>query len=144
MRILAIMGAYLVSCLAAATVLMAATMLALAPNDSPIAHIVGTALFLTPFVAVFAALPAAAIIAYAERYDRRSALFYAAAGVAVAAICLGVLNVAFYALGWHGSRPPMNAGHLVRLAGMLASYTFAGLVAGLTYWWIAIHRQSAS
>jgi hypothetical protein len=143
-RILVIIGAYLVSCLAAATVLMAATALTLPPIDNRIAHLLGAAFLLTPFVAGFAALPASAIIAYAERYDRRSEIFYAAAAVAVAVICLGVLNIGFYAVGWHRERPMMDAGYFVRLAGMLASYVFAALVAGLTYWWIAGHRRPTS
>lgn len=144
MRILVIIGAYLVSCLAAATVIMAATVFAFAPTDSPVAHVVGAAVLLTPFVAVFAALPAGAIIAYAEQYDRCSAFFFAAAGAAVAAICLGGINVGLFAAGLHGSGPKMDAANIVRLAGMLASYTFAGLVAGLTYWRIAIHSRSVS
>jgi hypothetical protein len=85
---------------------------------------------LTPFVAVFAALPAAAIIAYAEAYERRSPFFYAAAGAAAAVICLGAINGGLFAAGLRGPRPPLNAGYLVRLAGMLASCTFAGLGRG--------------
>ena len=47
-RIFVIIGAYLVSCLAAATVLMAATVLTLPPSDNQIAHMLGAAFPLAP------------------------------------------------------------------------------------------------
>ncbi len=64
--------------------LMAATVLTLPPSDNRIAQMLGAAFLLAPFIAGFAALPASAVIAYVERYNRRSALFYAAAAAAVA------------------------------------------------------------
>src|SRR4051812_35382058 len=93
MRILAVVGAYLVSCLVAATVLMAVTVLLLSPGDSPVAHIVGGALMVAPFVAVVAALPASAAIFYAERYRHRSAIFYAGAGLMSTIVCVVAINI---------------------------------------------------
>jgi len=77
MRLLTILGAHLVSCLVAGLAIMGATVLMGPPTDGAIAHTLASALLITPFIAVFAALPALALIAYAERYDRHSATFYA-------------------------------------------------------------------
>ena len=59
-------------------------------------------------------------------------------------ICLGVLNVAFHAMGWQRERQTMDVGYVVRLAGLFASYMLAALVAVLMYWWIAVYRRPKS
>jgi hypothetical protein len=140
MRYLTILGAYLVSCLVAGLVMMAATASALGPVDDGVAHFFGGALFVAPFIALFGAVPSLAVISFAERYDRRSALFYAAAGVAVALISMGAVVIGVRAAGFgeYGSR--LGNGWLLRVGTGWTSLALAGLAAGLTYWWLAGRR----
>jgi hypothetical protein len=88
MRILQVIGAYLVSCLATATLMMAASLWLSPGGDNPLLLITSGAFF----VALFAAIPAAAVIIYAERTGRRSASFFAGAGALVALVCAITLN----------------------------------------------------
>ena len=112
MRLMMVLVAYLASYLVAAIRPMAGTV-SPSPMDNAIAHTVGSALLATPFVTVFAALPATGTIAYAERYNRHSALFHGGAGMAGAPICLCAINVGVRAAVWHGSerRACRGVGH---------------------------------
>jgi hypothetical protein len=96
-----IIVAYLASYLVAAIRPIAGTV-SRSPMTMP-SPTVGSALLATPLVTVFAALPATGAIAYAERYNRHSALFHDDAGVAVASVCLRAINVGVCAAGWHRS-----------------------------------------
>lgn len=63
MGFLLILGAYLLSALVAALVIMAATLPSVASVGNAIAHILGGALFVAPLIALFAAPPSLAVIA---------------------------------------------------------------------------------
>jgi hypothetical protein len=129
-RIFVVLFAFLISSFAAAIVMAGGMLL---PYDwqnmaSPGIHgglftmVVGFGFF---FIAGLALLPAILIIALAETFRLRSALFYAAAGGLE-----GLLL--FYQRGWAASMN--NDPLMIRMAEIMAA---AGIVAGLCYWAMA-------
>lgn len=97
-------------------------------------------LFFFPSIALLAALPAIAIIWFAERRSVRSATFYAAMGGLAAAVVIS----AFYAWPiWKSlhstaiSQAPVAPVTLATLAGLVWLFVVPGVCGGLVYWAIA-------
>ena len=87
-------------------------------------------------VALFAALPAAAVIVYAESESYRTLRFYAGAGAmtgAVAPLGWSLLLISLSPAGW---RFP-TAEAVTAMAIAVALFTAGGLIGGMTYWAIA-------
>jgi hypothetical protein len=89
------------------------------------------------------ALPAFLTVIYAERTGKRSAGFYAAAGA-----LNGLLSFVLYCMAtiWRSGAAPTlarditAADGMIRLAGGLALFALAGILAGLVYWAVAGRR----
>jgi hypothetical protein len=139
MRILVIIGAYLAACVVAAVAFGAAIAVTLLPSrEYFVATIFGSALYTAPVIAVLAALPASVTIVYAERYGRRSALFYAGAGLVSAIVGLAAINAFLLAAGLHSqSGFKIDAGLPGAIARTSVLFGLPGLAGGLSYWWIA-------
>jgi len=128
LRVLAIMGAYLVASLVASVVMV---MIWVRPDVSDFlgtnphrGAIWGLFLFIAVIVAVLTVLPALLVIIYAERVGHRSLLFYclACGGTALilgGAVARGVLT------DW-------------------ATITLGGLAAGLVYWALAGRKAGSA
>ena len=82
-------------------------------------------------IGLFALVPAAAIIAYAERRGRRSPVFYGAAGALSALFAAAVVFGLQFAAGAPLPRGPVST------AGLFILFALPGLCGGLTYWAIA-------
>jgi hypothetical protein len=88
--------------------------------------------FTIPYTFLLAALPAAAIITFAELRDIRSPWFYAAMGVCAAAAV--VLGVAVAILLTNGGKATDWTATAVSLGGIILVFAVPGVVGGLTYW----------
>ncbi|QCI64426.1 hypothetical protein [Phreatobacter stygius] len=86
------------------------------------------------YIGVLALLPAAAIIAYAERRGLRSPLFYGGAGAVAAVTVVGAVLLVLLLAGAPQREVFRGASPLFRL---LLLFAAPGLAGGLTYWLIA-------
>jgi hypothetical protein len=140
MRVLVIIGAYFVACVVAATAyaIMTAIMFA-SPAEYFLTTILG-AVYVSPVIAVLAALPASAAITYAERYGRRSAAYYVGTGAAAAVFGVAVIYSFLAVTGLAASGLKLDVSFLAYLARMSVLFCIPGVAGGLSYWWIAGRR----
>lgn len=95
------------------------------------------AVFAVPFTFVFALLPAAAVILYAEPRGVRSPVAYALLGALVAVVSVAGAFVFFGVVTYQPSRPaaiPPLAETIRQIAPIALLCVIPGLCGGLTYW----------